>query len=183
MIEPETQIRAVGFHSREGQGYISGLSAFPFYCSLLLKDSEGAKVHLLILLPAKHRHCHILGSVQFSRSQCLTLCNPMYCSTPGFLVHCELLELAQTHVHWDGDAVQTSHPLYSPSPPAFNLSQHQGHIQWINSSHQVAKELVLPMNIQERFSLGLTGWISLHSTSLLQNTVQKHQFFGAQFSL
>ena len=65
MIEPETQIRAVGFHSREGQGYISGASAFSFYCSLLLKDSEGAKVHLLILLPAKCRHCHILGSVQF----------------------------------------------------------------------------------------------------------------------
>ena len=113
MIEPETQIRAVGFHSREGQGYISGLSAFPFYCSLLLKDSEGAKVHLLILLPAKHRHCHILSSVQFSCSMCLTLCDPMYCSTPGFLVHCELLELAQTHVHWDGDAVQPSHPLMS----------------------------------------------------------------------
>ena len=183
MIEPETQIRAVGFHSREGQGYISGVSGFPFYCSLLLKDSEGAKVHLLILLPAKHRHCHILGSVQFSCSKSLSLCDPMYCSTPGFLVHCELLELAQTHVHWDGDAIQISHPLSSPSPPAFNFSLHQGRIQWINSSHQVAKELVLPMNIQERFSLGLTGWISLHSTSLLQNTVQKHQFFGAQFSL
>ena len=68
MIEPETQIRAVGFHSREGQGYISGASAFPFSCSLLLKDSEGAKVHLLILLPAKRGHCHILGSVQCSPS-------------------------------------------------------------------------------------------------------------------
>ena len=183
MIKPETQIRAVGFHSREGQGYISGASAFPFSCSLLLKDSEGAKVHLLILLPAKHRHCHILSSVQFSCSKCLTLCDPMYCSTPGFLVHCELLELAQTHVHWDGDAVQISHPLSSPSPPALNLSQHQGLIQWLSSSHQVAKEFVLPMKIQERFCLGLTGWISLHSTSLLQNIVQKHQLFGAQFSL
>ena len=111
MIEPETQIRAVGFHSREGQGYISGVSGFPFYCSLLLKDSEGAKVHLLILLPAKRRHCHILGSVQFSCSKSLSLCDPMYCSTPGFLVHCELLELAQTHVHRVDDAVQPSHPL------------------------------------------------------------------------
>ena len=105
MIELETQIRAVGFHSRERQGYISGASAFPFYCSLLLKDSEGAKVHLLILLPAKCRRCHILGSVQFSRSKCLTLCDPMDCSTPGFLVHRELLELAQTHVHRVGDVV------------------------------------------------------------------------------
>ena len=105
MIEPKTQIRAVGFYSREGQEYISGASAFPFYCSLLLKDSEGAKVHLLILLPAKHRHCSMLGSFQFSHSNCLTLCDPMDCSTPGFLVHRELLELAQTHVHRVGDVV------------------------------------------------------------------------------
>ena len=105
MIEPETQIRAVGFHSREGQGYISRASAFPFYCSLLLKDSEEAKVHLLILLPAKCRHCYMLGSLQFSHSNCLILCDPMDCSTPGFLVHRELLELAQTHVHRVGDVI------------------------------------------------------------------------------
>ena len=105
MIDPETQIRAVGFHSREGQGYISGASAFSFYCSLLLKDSEGAKVHLLIMLPAKRRHCYMLGSLQFSHSNCLTLFDPMDCSTPDFLVHHELLELAQTHVHRVGDAV------------------------------------------------------------------------------
>ena len=105
MIEPETQIREVGFHLREGQEYMSGASVFPFYCPLLLKDSEGAKVHLLILLPAKQRHCHMLGSVQFSQSKCLTLCDPMDCSTPDFLVHHELLELAQTHVHRVGDAI------------------------------------------------------------------------------
>ena len=57
---------------------------------------------------------------------CPTLCNPMDCSTPGFPVHHQLLELAQTHVHWVSDAIQPSHPLSSPSPPAFNLSQHQG---------------------------------------------------------
>ena len=56
---------------------------------------------------------------------CLTLCNPMDCSTPGLPVHHQLLELAQTHVHGVGDAIQPSHPLSSPSPPAFNLSHAQ----------------------------------------------------------
>ena len=55
-----------------------------------------------------------------------TLCNPMDCSTPGFPVHHQLPELAQTHVYQVGDAIQPSHPLSSPSPSAFNLSQHQG---------------------------------------------------------
>ena len=57
---------------------------------------------------------------------CSTLCNPMDCSTPGFPMHHQLLELAQTHVHQVSDAIQLSHPLLSPSPPAFNLSEHQG---------------------------------------------------------
>ena len=56
---------------------------------------------------------------------CLTLCDPVDCSIPGFFVHHQLLELAQTHVHWISDAIEPSHPLSSPSPPAFNLSQHQ----------------------------------------------------------
>ena len=57
---------------------------------------------------------------------CLTLYDPMDCSTPGLPVHHQLLEFTQTHVHRVGDAIQPSHPLLSPSPPAFNLSQHQG---------------------------------------------------------
>ena len=60
-----------------------------------------------------------------------TICDPMYCSTPGFSVHQQLSELAQTHVHQVGNAIQSSHPLSSPSPPAFNLSQHQGLFQWV----------------------------------------------------
>ena len=60
---------------------------------------------------------------------CLTLCNYMDCGTPGFPVHHQLLELAQTHVHQVSDAIQPSHPLSSPSPPAFNISQHQGLFQ------------------------------------------------------
>ena len=63
---------------------------------------------------------------QFSSIELPTLCNPMDCSTPGFPVHHQLPELTQTHVHRIGDAIQPSHPLSSSSPPAFNLSQHQG---------------------------------------------------------
>ena len=72
---------------------------------------------------------------------CPTLCEPMDCSTPGFPVHHQLLEFTQTHVHWISDAIQPSHPLLSPSPPAFNLSQNQGLFQWDSSLHQVAKVL------------------------------------------
>ena len=68
---------------------------------------------------------HILGLVQVTQS-CPTLCDPMDCSTPGFPVHHQIQELAQTHVHQVSDAIQLSHPLSSPSPSAFNLSQHQG---------------------------------------------------------
>ena len=64
-------------------------------------------------------------------------------STPGFLVHHQLLEVTQTHAHQIGDAIQPSHPLSLPSPPALNLSQHQGLFQWVSSSHQVAKVLEL----------------------------------------
>ena len=82
-------------------------------------------------------------TVQFSSvaQSCPTLCNPMNCSTPGLPVHDQLPEFTQTHVHWVSDAIQTSHPLSSPSPPAPNPSQHQSLFQWVNSSHEVAKVL------------------------------------------
>ena len=72
---------------------------------------------------------------------CPTLCDPMNQSTPGLPVHHQLPEFTQTHVHWVGDAIQPSHPLSSPPPPAPNPSQHQGLFQWVNSSHEVAKVL------------------------------------------
>ena len=72
---------------------------------------------------------------------CLTLCNPMDCSTPVFPELHHLPELAQTHVHWVSDAIQSSH-LLSPPSPAFNRSQHQGLFQWVSSSHQVAKVFI-----------------------------------------
>ena len=74
---------------------------------------------------------------------CPTLCDPMGCSTLGFPVHHQLWELAQTHAYRVSDANQPSHPLSSPSPPAIQLSQHQGLFQGISSSHQVAKVLEL----------------------------------------
>ena len=61
---------------------------------------------------------------------CPILCDPMDCNMPGFPVPYQLPELTQTHVHWVGDAIQLSHPLLSPSPPTFSLSQHQGLFQW-----------------------------------------------------
>ena len=81
--------------------------------------------------------CAVASSVQFSSvaPSCPTLCDPMDCSTPGLLLHHQLLELAQTHIHRVNDAIQPSHHLPSPSPPAFNLSQHQGLFKWVSSSH------------------------------------------------
>ena len=87
---------------------------------------------------------------QFSlvTQSCPTLCNPMDGSVPSFPVHHQLLELTQTHVHWVSDSIQPSHPLSSPSPPTFSLSQHQGLFQWVNSSHQVAKILEFQLHHQ-----------------------------------
>ena len=76
---------------------------------------------------------------------CPTLCHPMDCSTPGFLFLPHLLEFAQTHVHWVSDAIQPPHPLSSPSPPAFNHSQHQSLFQWFGSFNQIAKVLDLQL--------------------------------------
>ena len=92
---------------------VTSVSTSPVNCSI---NYCGALGWVLLLL------------VQFSSvaQSCLTLCDPMGCSTPGLPVFHHLPELAQTHVHWDGDAIQPSCPLSSPSPPAFNLSQHQG---------------------------------------------------------
>ena len=122
---------------------------------------------------------------------CPTLCDSMNRSMPGLPVHHQLPESTQTHFHWVGDAIQPSHPLSSPSPPALNLSQHQGLFKWVSSSHQVDKALgvsastsVLPMNTQDWFPLGWTGWILLLFKGLSRvfsnTTVQKHQFFGTQ---
>ena len=88
-------------------------------------------------------------SIQYSSitQLCLTHCDPMKRSTPGLPVSHQLPESTQTHVHWVDDAIQPSHPLSSPSPPALNLSQHQGLFKWVSSSHQLAKVLEFQLQI------------------------------------
>ena len=131
-------------------------------------------------------------SLQFSlvAQLCLTLCDPMDCSTPDFPVHHQLPELAQTHV---SNAIQLSQPLSSPSPPGFSVpasgsfSVSQFFASGGQSIGASALESVPPMNTQDRSPLGWTGWLSLQSKGLSRvfsnTTVQKHQFFGTQLSL
>ena len=113
---------------------------------------------------------HLSTQFRSVTQSCLTLCDPMDCSMRGLPVLHHLLEPAQTHDYWVSDAIQPSHPLSSPSPPAFSLSQHQHLFQWVSSSHQSigvsASTSVLPVNIQDWFILGWTGWISLQSKGL-----------------
>ena len=117
----------------------------------------------------------------------------MNCSTPGLLVDHQLPEFTQSHVHWVSDAIQPSHPLSSPSPPAPNPSQHQSFpmsqiFAWGGQSIGVsALASFLPNKSQGWSPSEWTGWISLQSKGLSRvfsdTTVQKHQFFGAQLSL
>ena len=121
-----------------------------------------------------------------------TLCNPMNRSPPGLPVHHQLPEFTQTHVHWVSDAIQLSHPLSSPSPPAPSPSQHQSFpmsqlFAWGGQSIRVsASASVLPKNTQDWPPLEWTGWISLQSKGFSRvfsnTTVQKHQFFSTQLS-
>ena len=91
---------------------------------------------------------------------CLTLGDPMDCSTSGFPVLHQLPDLAQIHVHWVAGIIQPSHPLSPPSPPALSLSQHQGLFQWVGSLHQVAKVLELQLQLQSFQWILRTGLIS-----------------------
>ena len=133
------------------------------------------------------------GIVQFSRS---IVSNSLWLyglQHPGFPIHHQLPELAQTHVHQSGDAIQPFHPVSSPSPPALKLYQHQffSMSQFFASGDQSigvsVSAPVLPMNIQDWFPLGWTGLISLQSKGLSRvfssTTVQKHKFFSTQLSL
>ena len=111
-----------------------------------------------IWISAPKRNSYLTLSTSISRfnqfqfssiaQSCLTLCNPINHGMPGLPVHYQLPEFTQTHVHRVGDAIQPSHPLSSPFPPAPNPSQHQGLFQWVTSSHQVAKVLELQLQHQ-----------------------------------
>ena len=137
-----------------------------------------------------------LSTTQFNQSinsvaqLCPTLCDPMNHSMPGLSVHHQLPESTQTRVHWVGDAIQPSHPLSSPSPPALNSFSASGSFQMsqlFSSRGQnigvSASTSDLPMNTQDWSPLGWTSWISLQSKGLSRvfsnTTVQKHQFFGS----
>ena len=111
---------------------------------------------------------------------CLTLCNHRDCSMPSFPVHHQLLELTQTHVCRVGDAIQPSHPLSSPSPPAFHFSQHQGLFQWVSSLHQVAKYWsfsfgISPSNEHSRLISFRMDWLDLLAVQgTLKSLLQHH---------
>ena len=117
------------------------------------------------------------NSLSISSVQSLShvwLFNPMDCSTPGFPFHLQLLEPAQTHFHWVGDAIQPSHPLLSPFPPAFNVSEHQGLFQWVSSLHHVLKVLELQLQHQSfQWILGLISFrIDWFDLLAVQRTVK-----------
>ena len=117
---------------------LSILKSFFLLYHLVLNIS---KKFFLNVHVAFFKTCVVSDQIRSVTQSCPTLCDPMNCSTPGLPVHHQLLEFTQTHVHRVSDAIQPSHPLSSPFPPAPNPSQHQSLFQWVNSSHEVAKVL------------------------------------------
>ena len=113
---------------------------------------------------------------------CSTLWDPLDCSTPGFPVLHYFLEFAQTHVHWVSDASQPSHPLSSASPPAFNLSQHQGLFQWVDFLHEAAKVLEIqhhsPSNEYSELISFRIDWFDLLAVQgTLKSLLPHHSMF------
>ena len=122
----------------------------------------------------------------------LTLCNPMNCNTAGLPVHHQLPEFTTAHVYWVSNAIQPSHSVipfsrFQSFPASGSFQMSQLFTSGDQSTGVSASTSVLLMNIQDRFPLGWTGWISLQSKGLWRvfsnTTVQKHHFFGAQLSL
>ena len=103
--------------------------------------SKGNLIEETISSAVLHSTEYNMSSVQSVAQSCPNLCDPTNRSMPGLPVHHQFPEFIQTHVHWVGDAIQPSHPLSSPSPPASDPSQHQSPFQWVNFSHEVAKVL------------------------------------------
>ena len=154
--------------------------------------SNKIRTHKKILLT---HICQKIVSFQFSSvtQSCPSLCDSMNCCTPGLPVHHQLPEFTQIHVHWIGDAIQTSHPVVPfsscpqslPASGSFPMSHlFASGVQSIGVSASIS---VFSMNTQDWSPLGWTGWIFLQSKRLsrvFSNTiVQKHQFFGSQLSL
>ena len=126
----------------------------------------------------------------FGHSILSQFCDPMYCSVPSFPVLHYLPKFAQIHVHWISDTIQSSHTLSSFSPPAVNLSQHQGVFQWTNSSHQVFKYWsfsISPSNEHSGLISFRNDWLLFLLSKVLSKvfsstTAPKHQFFSTQTS-
>ena len=173
------------------------LNLFQAHGNILLGWDEETAGSCLYFIPWQvpgkawsHRRnlCSFPKFVVVVRSLCWVILQPMNCSVLGFSVLHYLPEFAEAHVHYIGDAIQPSHPLMLPSPPALNLSQLQGLSQcqlFVSSSQSIgASTSVLPVNIQGWFPLGLSGLISLQSKGLSRvfstTTVWKHQFFCVQ---
>ena len=125
----------------------------------------------------------MLLSVQFSSLSRVRLYDPMNRNVPGLPVHHQLPEITQTHVHRVSDAIQPSHPLSAPSPPAHNPSQHQGLFQWVNSSHEVAKVFgvwsfsfsISPSNEHPGLISFRKDWLDLLAVQVtLKNLLQHH---------
>ena len=129
--------------------------------------------------PLGLHQCLSVVDVKVDQS-CLTLWDPMNCSTPGLPVHHQLPEFTQTHLHWVGDAIQPSHPLSSPSPPTLNLSQHQGLFKWVSSFHQVPKYWsfsfsISPSNEHPRLISSRMDWLDLLAVQgTLKSLLQHH---------
>ena len=137
--------RTPGFHVHHQLPELTQIHVYSHWCHPTISSAGIPFSFCLQSFPASGSFpkSQFFTSVWFSAvtQSCLTLCDPMDCNTPDFTVNDQLPEFTQTHVHWVGDAIQASHPLSSPSPPAFNLSQHQGLFQWVTYSYQVAKAL------------------------------------------
>ena len=139
-------------------------------------------------------YCSSKSSVQLSSvaQSCPTLCNPMNCSTPGLTVHHQLLEFTQTHVHRVGDAIQPSHPLLSPSPPApippsIRVLSNESILRMRRPKYWNFSLSLSPSNEHPGLVSFRMNWLDLLAVQGLSrvssnNTVQKHQFFGAQLS-
>ena len=125
------------------------------------------------------------SSVQFSRSVMSDSCDPMNRSTSGLPAHHQFPEFTQTHVHWVSDAIQPSHPLSSPSPPAPNPSQHQRLFQWVNSSHEVAKVLefqsISPSNEYPGLISFRMDWLDLLAVQQTLKSLLQHHSSKASF--
>ena len=128
-------------------------------------------------------------SVSSVTQACPTLCDPMNCSMPGFPVHHQLLEPAQIHVHWVNNAIQLSHLLLSPSPPAFNVSHHQNLLQWVSSIIRWPKYwsfsfILSPSNAYSGFISSRIDWFDLLAVQgTLKESSPTPQFKGINSSV